>query len=106
MDCYGPTPNCSFLGTTEGLTCYQQTTFINNGYTGLDGYDAVPIYLFRRKGCDLSFAYSLDATGQNIPAVTDDNEWVYVGMVASEQLKTDQEAQRQLRAEGFYMFKG
>ena len=66
----------------------------------------MPIYLFRRKGCDRSFAYSLDATGRNIPPSNEDEEWLYVGMVPSEQLRNDPEALRQLRADGFYMFKG
>src|SRR5262245_1462959 len=78
---------------------------INNSCAASDGCAAVPIYLFRRKGCDRSFAYSPDATGRYIPPNIEDEEWVYVGMVASEQLRNDPEALRQLRADGFYMFK-
>ena len=71
----------------------------------LDGYTAVPIYLFRSKECARSFVYSLDVTARNIPLVTEQDEWVYVGMVSLEYLNTDQEALRQLRADGFYVFK-
>jgi hypothetical protein len=84
-------------GTADELTCYRRRN------AGLDGDAAVQIYLFRRKGSDRSFAYSLDATGRNI-RITEDDEWVYVGMVAPEQLKTDPDALRQLRANGFYIF--
>jgi hypothetical protein len=38
--------------------------------------------------------------------MTDDDEWVYVGLVAPEQLKAEPEALRQLRADGFYTFNG
>jgi hypothetical protein len=64
----------------------------------------VPIYLFRRKDCNHSFAYSLDVTGRNIPPVTEHAEWFYVGTVAAEQLEADPEALRRLQRDGYYVF--
>ena len=62
----------------------------------------MPIYLFRGRDCDLCFAYSLDVTGRNIPH----SQWVYVGMVAPEQLRADPGTLYRLRKDGFYLFKG
>jgi hypothetical protein len=103
-------PAIRVLGTAEGLICYAHFSQASQRFkhpTQIQtGTLQVPIHLFRRKDCDRSFAYSVDATGRNIPPVAEDAEWVYVGMVAPEQLEADPEALRCLRTDGFYLFKG
>jgi hypothetical protein len=69
-------------------------------------YVRLPIFLFRSLGRSGSFAYSLDVAGRNLPLLAEHEEWVYVTMIAVEQLEADAETLRQLRTAGFYVFKG
>src|SRR5262245_15666565 len=68
-------------------------------------YARLPIFLFRAQGCPRSFAYSLDVTGRNIPPLAERTNWLYVGVVAAEQLKSHPDTLRQLQTRGFYVFK-
>ena len=66
---------------------------------------AVPIYLFRDKGSTRSFAYSLDATGRNIPPLSEHTEWLFVAVIAAVQLDAQPDILRQLQTKGFYVYK-
>jgi hypothetical protein len=64
----------------------------------------LPIFLFRAQGCGRSFAYTLDVTGRNIPPLLEHTNWLYVGVVAAQQLAADPEILRQLQTFGFCVF--
>ena len=66
----------------------------------------LPIFLFRAQGCSRCFAYSLDVTGRNIPPLSEQTKWLYVGLVAAVQLEAQPETLKRLRTDGFYVFKG
>jgi hypothetical protein len=65
----------------------------------------LPIFLFRAQGSSRSFAYSLDVTGRNIPPLSEHTKWLFVEVIAAEQLEAHPETLRQLRTVGFYVFK-
>ena len=70
------------------------------------------IYLFRDEGDENTFAFSIDATGQNIPPITPLTEWIF--LEAFETLKFPepwdiqdfQPVLNHLKADGYYVFQG
>ena len=77
-----------------------------------DAEDAMRVYLFRDESDNDIFAFSIDATGANIPAVTPHTEWIC--LEALDTLKfpdpwdiTDfQDVLDHLKADGYYVFEG
>ena len=73
---------------------------------------AMLIYLFRDESDNDVFAFSIDVTGANIPAVTPHTEWIF--LEALDTLKfpdpwdiTDfQYVLDHLKADGYYVFEG
>ena len=100
---------CDPIATVYQLTPYHwnkpPTPFVHAPWDKRSGIAQLPIFLFRAQGCSRSFAYSLDVTGRNIPALTERTNWLFVGVIAAEQLEAHPETLRQLRANGFYIFK-
>jgi hypothetical protein len=70
------------------------------------------IYLFRDESDNDIFAFSTDATGANIPAVTPHTEWIFLEAIDTLKFPdpwdiTDfQGVLDHLKADGYYVFEG
>ena len=70
------------------------------------------IYLFRDEGDEDTFAFSADATGQNIPPITPLTEWIFLEAFETLKFREPWDIQdfqpvlNHLKADGYYLFQG
>ena len=76
------------------------------------GVDDMVIYLFRDESSTDAFAFSVDATGANIPPVTPHTEWIFLEAIDTlrfpEPWDIDdfEDVLGRLKADGYYLFQG